>query len=103
MKWVASSYDILTGFTYPGYCTCEDGTMPNDLGYCCPIGEVFELGSEIEGQNDGHCTCPRGEHIVRNCRSRNPDENCDDSCQCDHDVPRNDYYDECCGKEAYPS
>lgn len=39
-------------------------------------------------------------HIERQCRSRNPDVNCNDECVCDVGSPNS--YGECCGKEAYP-
>jgi len=42
-----------------GYCTCEDGTFPNSLGYCCPGNEVFIPGSNTPGLNDGICGCPQ--------------------------------------------
>lgn len=44
MKWVASSGPGTTG-----YCTCEDGTFPNLLGYCCPGNEIFVPESSIPG------------------------------------------------------
>lgn len=69
--WVPS----VPGSDTAGECVCEDGTAVNNLGYCCPGND------EIVDPLTNICSCDH-DNMERVCRSRNPDTDCIDECQC---------------------
>jgi len=89
--WVPST----PGSGVAGHCICEDNTPINNLGFCCPGND------EILDNSTNICSCDH-DNMERVCRSRNPDEDCNDECQCIEGWSKNNWG-HCCDHEAYPS